>query len=471
VAEHPWLALVAALVSVETGALAAADAHLHDADEAWPAEPGTDLVALRTLVHARRIGLAGDPVQMLHVTEELGAVSGEHLELAVMGQLDRALALLTVDRPGEAQAVAEAAIGRARLRGHGYLIARGLTVLAAVESARGNYPRMVALAEEADALLPGADWQATAGALMSSILRAYGALLRAEPAACLDLLAPALAFGDQPLNAPESTVDPTTRCLRGAALVDLGRVADGLDELRRARMQTVDRPGMAATSAVLASLEYPAAAGAGRQEVARTVLDWADHALDPAGDVILMRAQRLTALGRHRAAAEALQPLLDGTSPVLVPWVVIEACVLDCRLAVLAERREHARSSLHRALELSEALDVLRPLVFGPAEVTGLLTGLLGSFDTREPIARRILRAQFALGAHDRGAGLTERERAVLDLLPSQRSFGEIATELTVSHSTVKTHARAIYGKLGANSRREAVDRARARGLLFPGMP
>src|SRR3712207_6954874 len=174
-----------------------------------------------------------------------------------MGDLDRALALLTVDRPVEARAVAEAATQRARQWGQAYLVARGLAVLAAVESVRGDYRRMVSLAEEADAIVPGADWQATAGAVLSSILRAYGALLRAEPAACLDLLGPALAFGDQPQNGPLGAVDPTTRGLRGAALVDLGRVADGLDELRRARTQAVDHPRMAAVSALLASLEYP----------------------------------------------------------------------------------------------------------------------------------------------------------------------------------------------------------------------
>jgi LuxR family maltose regulon positive regulatory protein len=174
-------------------------------------------------------------------------------------------------------------------------------------------------------------------------------------------------------------------------------------------------------------------------------------------------------MGRHAAAAEALRPLLDGTSTVLQPWAVVEACVLDCRLALLAERREHARASLRRVLALSEEMDVLRPLALGPAEVAELLTSLLGSFDAHEPVANRALRARFALGADDRRTGLTERERAVLDLLPTQRSFGEIATQLTVSHSTVKTHVRAIYGKLGATSRRDAVDRARSRGLLSSG--
>jgi LuxR family maltose regulon positive regulatory protein len=216
---------------------------------------------------------------------------------------------------------------------------------------------------------------------------------------------------------------------------------------------------MATTTALLASLEYPAAALSGRPDLARTVLEWAEHSLGPVGEIALMRAQRLTAMGRLPAAAETLRPVLDGSSPVLLPWAVIEAHVLDCHLAVLDGRRDHARAALDRALELTEQMDVLRPLAFGPAEVAELLTGLLGSFDAREPIARRVLRARFALGGGDRRVGLTERERAVLSLLPSQRSFGEIATELTVSHSTVKTHVRAIYSKLGATSRREAVDR------------
>jgi LuxR family maltose regulon positive regulatory protein len=469
VAEDPWLSLVAALVEVETGTLAAADAHIDRADDAWPAEPDADLTALRARVHARRVSLDGDPLEMVPVTEDLAAVSGESLGLAVMGDIDRALALVTVERLVEAQAVAEAATRRARQLGQAYFVARGLTVLAAVESSRGNYRGMVALAEEADETVPDTDWRTAAGGVLSSILRAYGALLRAEPAACLELLGPALAFGAQPGEGPLGAVGPTARALRGAALVDLGRVADGLDELRRARTEVMEHSTMAATSALVASLEHRMAAISGRHDVARTVLDWAEHRLGLRGEVALMRAQRLTAMGRLGAAAGALQPLLDGSSPLHLQWAVIEAHVQDCHLAVLRERREHARLSLDRALELSEATDVLRPLVFGPAEVAELLTSLLGSFDARDPFAQRVLGARFSLRVDTHRVGLTERERAVLRLLPSQRSFGEIATELAVSHSTVKTHVRGIYGKLGANSRRGAVDQARNRGLLFPG--
>jgi LuxR family maltose regulon positive regulatory protein len=64
---------------------------------------------------------------------------------------------------------------------------------------------------------------------------------------------------------------------------------------------------------------------------------------------------------------------------------------------------------------------------------------------------------------------LTSAELRVLRFLPSHLSFREIADRLYVSPNTVKTHARGIYRKLGVSSRGNAVDRARAAGLVDPG--
>ena len=55
---------------------------------------------------------------------------------------------------------------------------------------------------------------------------------------------------------------------------------------------------------------------------------------------------------------------------------------------------------------------------------------------------------------------LSERELDVLRLLGTDLSGPEIARELMVSLSTLRTHTKNIYSKLGVNNRRAAVRRA-----------
>ncbi|HUB22756.1 MAG TPA: LuxR C-terminal-related transcriptional regulator [Streptosporangiaceae bacterium] len=64
------------------------------------------------------------------------------------------------------------------------------------------------------------------------------------------------------------------------------------------------------------------------------------------------------------------------------------------------------------------------------------------------------------------GEPLTQGETRVLRYLPTHLGAPEIAAELCLSANTVKTHLRHLYRKLGAHSRQEAVQRARAIGLL-----
>ncbi len=61
---------------------------------------------------------------------------------------------------------------------------------------------------------------------------------------------------------------------------------------------------------------------------------------------------------------------------------------------------------------------------------------------------------------------LTDRELAVLRLLPTELSQREIAVELYVSPNTVKTHTSAIYRKLGVSDRKSAIQVARDHRLL-----
>jgi DNA-binding NarL/FixJ family response regulator len=61
---------------------------------------------------------------------------------------------------------------------------------------------------------------------------------------------------------------------------------------------------------------------------------------------------------------------------------------------------------------------------------------------------------------------LSEREREVLDLIAAGSTNREIAQRLYLSPHTVKEHTSALYRKLGARNRAEAVQRAQRIGLL-----
>ncbi len=98
----------------------------------------------------------------------------------------------------------------------------------------------------------------------------------------------------------------------------------------------------------------------------------------------------------------------------------------------------------------------------GPA-----LVRRLASLPTRTASATRVLDNARAFDASFRpaemagGEGcLTDRERALLRLLPSHLSYAEMAAELHLSVNTVKSNLKALYRKLGATTRSEAVERA-----------
>jgi LuxR family maltose regulon positive regulatory protein len=137
---------------------------------------------------------------------------------------------------------------------------------------------------------------------------------------------------------------------------------------------------------------------------------------------------------------------------------------------------EAADAALERALDLSEASGDLTPFLLYPA------SGLLERHD-RHRTAHAALVAeirgqlagtqpgpQYRTPPSSRPEPLREplsgSETSVLRYLPTNLSAPEIARELSVSPNTVKTHIKHLYAKLGTHHRAEAVDLARALGLL-----
>jgi len=106
-----------------------------------------------------------------------------------------------------------------------------------------------------------------------------------------------------------------------------------------------------------------------------------------------------------------------------------------------------------------------------PGALMGEARGILRHCADPGPVVTAWLaEEQRAAAARTRQEGVTEpltdREFTILRLLPAPSSLRQLASELFIAPNTLKTHLRAIYRKLGAESRGEAVIRARERGLI-----
>ena len=63
---------------------------------------------------------------------------------------------------------------------------------------------------------------------------------------------------------------------------------------------------------------------------------------------------------------------------------------------------------------------------------------------------------------------LTEREKQILQHVARGDVNKEIASALSISENTVKTHMKSVFSKLHARDRAEAVATALQRGFILP---
>jgi LuxR family transcriptional regulator, maltose regulon positive regulatory protein len=139
----------------------------------------------------------------------------------------------------------------------------------------------------------------------------------------------------------------------------------------------------------------------------------------------------------------------------------------------LVMRRGGGRLSPWVTLEVMLALAPIRFMrgdTPGAEELLDEARALLAELEDAGDLPRRLEEADRLLRRSARdtefGQTLTDREMAVLRLMPSDLSLREIGGQLYLSLNTVKTHSRAIYRKLGVSSRTGAVDRAKNLKLL-----
>ena len=174
----------------------------------------------------------------------------------------------------------------------------------------------------------------------------------------------------------------------------------------------------------------------------------------PYGEALDLLARML------RAAEEA------GRMGSMVRILALQALALDVQ-----GRRERALSVLGRALSLAEHQGYVRTFLDEGQPMVRLL---------REALAEGIEAGYAAslLAACDESAGpgsvqmgelvepLSERELEVLRLIAAGLSNREIAEELVIAISTVKSHINNIYGKLGVRRRTQAIARSQELDIL-----
>lgn len=157
----------------------------------------------------------------------------------------------------------------------------------------------------------------------------------------------------------------------------------------------------------------------------------------------------------------------------------IEILILQALALQMQQDMPVALSSLERALKLAEPEGYVRVFVDEGAVMETLLrkaatnkimpdyTGkLLSVFEAERKGIGEETPPSAAPGSGSLIEPLSQRELDILRLFKTELSGPEIAQELVIALSTVRTHTKSIYNKLNVNSRQRAVKRAIELGLI-----
>ncbi|MGB7031776.1 MAG: LuxR C-terminal-related transcriptional regulator, partial [Syntrophobacteria bacterium] len=186
----------------------------------------------------------------------------------------------------------------------------------------------------------------------------------------------------------------------------------------------------------------------------------------------------------RRQAADLLDQLHDFLASIHYKKSLIEVLALQALLHDTLGDASVAQEKIAKALALAEPGGFIRVFVDLGPQMADLLKRLheqnvavnhiekllaAFSYDEQVPVQEvSKSQASLALAASPQFLEdpLTNRELDVLELLTQRLSNKEIAEKLFVSSETVKGHLKNMYPKLQVSNRREAVEKAKALGIL-----
>lgn len=158
------------------------------------------------------------------------------------------------------------------------------------------------------------------------------------------------------------------------------------------------------------------------------------------------------------AVVDYQMPDLDGLDVVraivrdgLPTGVLLLSAITDSAV-VFAALEAGARGYLAKDASRADVVSAVEEVARGRTVVPPDLAGALAD--------------QIRMRASSSGPALSDREREVLEGFSRGLSIPQVAAELYLAPSTVKTHTQRLYEKLGVSDRAAAVAEAMRRGLL-----
>jgi LuxR family maltose regulon positive regulatory protein len=346
--------------------------------------------------------------------------------------------------------------------------------LAVARAFRGELQRSLRHADEAVKLAVRRGWGRSEPAGAAYCVQAAVAIQRGQREEAEGLVARASEALHETRERPLRAVHALNRAL---LLSDAGDPEAALRVLQVARDEVGEWPLLGPLEDQLLAREALLRAAVGERALGRALLERAERETATSIPVANALARLSLLEGDPGAARDLLAPHLhdgDGAAVDGAPVSVrAEAWLLDAlALDALAEP-DDAATSLERSLDLAEPAGLSRLIVEHGNRVRPLLHR-----HVRHGTAHPVMVADVLETIEHRGGEgspgvavllaepLSEREQAILRYLPTMMSNHEIAGELFVSVNTVKTHLKAIYRKLDASGRRDAVQRGRELGLM-----
>jgi LuxR family transcriptional regulator, maltose regulon positive regulatory protein len=481
-ATYAELAVLIAADELAQGSLETAERYLGLAARASATVPASRNEQLLVLLEMVRLLLArqrGNPPAVAEEARRLQAIAdAPDTALPGLSEELRGLALISLGitevwaaQFEEAERHLEHGVALARRIGRPFLEFSGLAHQAVIETYR-SFARAAERSKQAIELARRHGWtdEPTAGTayvMLGAVLAWQGRAEEAEPW----------------VQRAERTVRPETELAAGM----LVHHVRGVLELVRGRYQDALAAFRAAEQLAgylsAPHLHVPPTRGLLLHVLLRLgEIERAEQALAELSQPDRERGEMRTALAALRlaqydphAATTALAPVLDGSAPLIRQTWLVGAFLLEAIARDALGEPAAAERALEGALDLAEPEGLLLFFLLQPAPGLlqrharhrtahpSLIAEILDLLAGKTPAPPAGLQAPLE--------PLSISEIRVLRYLPTNLSQPEIANELHVSRNTIRTHMSHLYAKLGTHSRTEAVQRARALGLLAPRAP